>query len=91
MGKLYKVSGEVVDMKPANGSIFSYEELKDSIGGGWIEIVGLPDGRMIVCDEEGKLKGFAVNASATEVWVSAFGPTDVLVGDILIADAGEVE
>lgn len=78
-------------MRPANGKTFSYEELQSAIGGGWIEIVPFPDGRFVVCDEEGKLKEFPLNVAATDVWLSVFGPTDVLVGDILIADAGEMD
>ena len=52
--------------------------------GGYVELVNLPDGRVILCDEEGLLKRLPVNSRATVV-------TGVqLVGPVLICSMDEI-
>ena len=72
-----------------------WTELKNSVGG-YIQIVpsfstyeycGYKYQRgTVYCDEEGKLKGYAVNRKATEAWYKAHGSrhNDCLVGDIVL-------
>lgn len=89
--KLYKVDGSVKVMIPRDGKKFTLEELKQMVDG-YIQIVPLPSGRVVVCNEEGKLNDLPINQNATEkVWyhefpVSKFGMSDVLVGNVLVCD-----
>lgn len=85
-----KTDGTHTEVKPLDGRYFSLDELQAFVGG-WIEIVGLPDGRALVCNEEGKLKGLPYNSEATGLWQRFYGLTDVMVGDILIAEDNELE
>ena len=82
--KHYKLDGTVTDVQPRNRTDFTLEELKEFIGGGYIEIVRLDHQRILVCDEEGKLKHFAINLLATQLWHQVYGPTDFIVGDVLV-------
>jgi len=69
--------------RPENGRYFSLKEMQDFVGG-YIEIVPMPhDGRVLVCDDNGKFKGYAVNAAATQKF---YPGVDVVVGDVLICD-----
>lgn len=85
-------SGEIVDVKPKNKRHFSYEELT-AIVGGMVEIVPLPSGKLLVCNEEGKLNGLPKNDRATLEWQTEY-PIDkypnnndeLVVGDVLITD-----
>lgn len=92
MAKLIKTSGEVVEVRPSNGKAFSLQELKDFVGG-WIECLPCPNNlATIVCNEEGKLLDLPYNPIATEFMNVSFGNTrDYLVGDVLIAEDGEIE
>lgn len=59
MATLYKVSGEVITVSPANGYRFTLEELQDYIGG-YINIIRY-SGICIVCDEDGYPRQLEVN------------------------------
>lgn len=90
MAQIIKSSGEVIETQPNNGTDFSLEELQ-TIVGGYIEVVSLRDGRLICCDEEGKLKGKEHNQKATEVYQANVPVWDHLVGDVLVCDADEIK
>jgi hypothetical protein len=90
MAQVIKSSGEVIETKPNNGTDFSLEELQ-AIVGGYIEVVSLRDGRLIVCDEEGKLKGKDFNTRATYILQAAMPTHDFVVGDVLVCDADEIK
>ena len=61
----------------------NYDEVKSFIGG-WLEAIELPNGDLMVLDEEGKIKGLEANFLATVVWHEFFGPTDTIVGPVAI-------
>lgn len=42
-------------------------EVLQKVVGGWIERVSLPDGRDMWVNEEGLMKGFAINPQASEM------------------------
>lgn len=82
---------------PANGQCFSLHELYQYTNGGPIELLHLSDGRVIVCNEEAKLRDQVVkNVRASEFVVfptvgemramlaayAAQGETVFLVGDL---------
>ena len=56
--------------------------------GGYIQMVGTPDGRVMICDEEGKCKGKDINEKATRLYAN---PHDVIVGDAIIANDDEID
>lgn len=90
MAQVIKSSGEVIETQPANGTDFSLEELQ-TIVGGYIEVVSLRDGRLIVCDEQGKLKGKEHNQKATLIYQTNVPNWDHLVGDVLLCDVDEIK
>lgn len=86
MAKLYKSTGEVLEVSPDKGKTFSLARLQELVGG-YIEI--LPFGNwLFVCDEEGKLKGKPLNANATEEARRWFDP---FVGDVLYCKRTEIK
>lgn len=78
-----------VDVKPMNGTDFSLTELQDFVGG-YIEIIQLKDGNTMVVNDEGKLLGLPMNATATQLYRNSFGCADYIVGNALVCDNGEV-
>ena len=82
--KLYKVDGTILEVVPANGTDFQLDELKKMVGG-YIEIVPAGKGKIMVLDDEGKLKGKPVNDAATMIFIQA-GYYDTIVGDVLVCN-----
>jgi len=60
------------------------EEAKRVIGGGYIQMITLPNGDQLLLDEDGKFKGLPVNVQATALADDILHPGDVIVGDVLI-------
>lgn len=100
MATWIKASGEEEEVAPARGRTFSLQELQRYVGG-YIEIQALSDGRMMVLNEEGKLRGFELNRKATALYrvnvkigeleiLREEYPDDV-VGDVLICGPREVD
>ena len=81
---IIRVDGTQEEYLPADGRHYTLEELKKAIGGGYIEIVHTKDDRLMVLDEEGKLKGFPVNPVATGLY--RYGYQDPIVGDVLVCE-----
>lgn len=90
MAKIIKASGEEIETSPMNGNDFKLEELQ-SIVGGYIEIVWLPNDKIMVINEEGKLMELPLNVKATGIYYNAFGYEDLIVGDVLLCDSNQVE
>lgn len=89
MGILMKANVDVSEVYPKekkNG--FSLEELQGFVEG-YIEIVSVGQ-KFLVLNEEGKLNGLEINQKATEIFQKHYGATDLIVGDVLLADVGEV-
>jgi len=95
MALLIKVDGtqEEVNGKNDDGS-FTLDQLKDAIGGGYIEVVACDPEvtggySCFVCDEEGKFKQFKINEEATKLstYTSAF---DVVCGNVLFCKEAEI-
>lgn len=56
-----------------------------SLVGGFIEHIDLGiAGLGAYLNEEGKLNGLPLNHLATELWWNAYGPTDMLVGPVVL-------
>ena len=68
-----------------------YEVIRTAVGG-YIEAVTLRDLDLTLwVNEEGKLNGLAPNTFGTALWVSNYGLTDLIVGDILITGGTDDE
>ena len=87
--EVIRVNGTREEYLPADGRHYTLEELKKAIGGGYIEIVHTKDGRLMVMDEEGKLKGFQINRVATALY--RFGDQDPIVGDVLVCEDRNID
>ena len=66
---------------------YTLEQLQEIVGG-YIEIIPIQDHRIMVLNEEGKLKGLAVNYGATQ---EANLEYDMIVGDVLICNEEDVK
>lgn len=65
--KIYKESGRVARVFPQNGTDFTLRELQGIVGG-YIELVHLGNGNVMVINEEAKGKiGTTINVSATRI------------------------
>lgn len=73
---------------PANGTDFSIDELNEFVDG-YIEIVHIGD-KLLVCNEEGKLKNLQYNATATCL-INAAGIKDYIVGNALFCDKDKIK
>lgn len=86
MAKFIKANGKMKDVEPKNGIDFRLDELQDYVGG-HIEIIYLRDGRMMVVNEEGKLRALPINRDATFL----YGGLDLITGDVLVCDRNQIQ
>jgi hypothetical protein len=91
MALLLKAAGGVEEVHPANGRTFTLDELQALVGG-FIEVVRARDGKWLVLNEDGKRQNLQLNVLASIKYKSAGValPSDVIVGDVLLADAVEM-
>lgn len=90
MAVLLRADGSSRAIIPTRGAAFPLAELQAMVGG-YIQAVPLPDGRYLVCNEDGKRLGLPVNETATRALHAAGGlPDDRVVGDVLIASTEEL-
>jgi hypothetical protein len=87
MATLIRANGNVEPILPANGTHFNLTELQTLVGG-YIEIAECNDGKLIVLDEEGKLKRKPFNLVGTALY--KYGGHDPIVGDIVVATLFEI-
>ena len=86
MATLIKATGEINEVRPANGKTWSLKELQGFVGG-YVEIVRLPANfpQVMVVNEEGTLDGLPANPIASQ---EAMRP---IVGDVLICYSKEID
>ena len=90
MGILMKANGDVSEVYPKKKRHgFSLDEMQGFVGG-YIEIIGVGE-KFLVLNEEGKLNGLEINQKATEIFQKYYGKTDLIVGDVLLADENEID
>jgi len=83
MAKIVKVDGEEIAIQPDNGVEFLLEEMQ-SIVGGYIEVLYLSDGRLMVVNEEGLLRKLPFNPIATTM------ASRIIVGDVLVCEQNQI-
>lgn len=91
MAIFIKVSGEHMEISPRNGKQFELEEAQ-SLVGGYIQIISIGYGEVMVLDEEGKLKGKKENRIATIMAKDkkAIFQSDYIVGDVIVCKNSEI-
>lgn len=89
--EIIKADGSRISVRPENGRDFQLDELQ-AIVGGYIQIISLHDGRLMVINEEGKLQALPYNNDATELAqeAEAIFDYDFIVGDALVCREEEV-
>lgn len=87
---VYYPNGDFQETQPNNGTTFELEELQEVVGG-YIEIIRLNDGRLIIVNEEGLLQGLPVNIEATNILRRDHSTTQYIVGNAIVCDADMVE
>lgn len=87
---VYYPNGDFQETQPKNGSTFELEELQEVVGG-YIELVRLNDGRIIVVNEEGLNLNLPVNIEATNILRRDHSTTQYIVGNAIVCDADMVE
>lgn len=87
MARLIKPDGTVETVRPANQKEFTLEEMQ-AIVGGHIEHIRTISGRSMFINEDGKRLQLPPNQKATDI--AAINPRDVIAGNALITENGEV-
>lgn len=95
---IISVDGERRETAPKNGTDFSLDELKAAIGGGYIQIVRIPPDRLMVVDEEGKVKDppLPLNERATRIYCGKrfpdfSNPYHIINGDALVCHESQIK
>ena len=96
MAQIIKTTGEVIEVAPKNGHDFSLEEMQEIVnhnGNHYIEVIYLPNNKLMIINEEGKCNHVKApfNQKATDIFVEAFGPYDFVCGNVLVCDTNQVE
>lgn len=93
MATLIKVSGDIEAVFPADATQgFTLDEMYALLDCQYVERIITSNERDLWYDEEGKMRGAAVNVVATNMLARAGGiPGDVIVGDALLTEEGEVK
>ena len=78
------------DYTPKNGTTFELEEMQKIVGG-YIEIVRLNDGRIIIVNEDGLSLNLPVNIEATNILRRDHSTTEYIVGNAIVCDADMIE
>lgn len=91
MATVIKTDGTKTNVRPENGKTFGLEEMQDIVGG-YIEIVSMGDGNVMVMNEEGKYL-CEPNPAASEKMLAlgAIFPFDEIYGDVLVCRSEEVD
>lgn len=91
MAAIIKVNGETTDVRPKNGTDFSLEEMKEIVGG-YIEVLFLEGGDLMVVNEDGKNQNLPLNTEATEIIDGdIYYDGDVIVGDVLLCGRNQIK
>jgi hypothetical protein len=90
MSTWIQADGTIEEVQPNNGSTYSLKELHAFVGG-YIELVYLPDGRLMVLNEEGKMNDLPFNSLATALYNPHSAFQDYIVGDVLVCQQNEIE
>lgn len=83
--EIITTDGDSQEVQPANGRKFSLRE-SQAVVEGYIEIINLPDGRLMILNEDGNALGLPSNPVATVMAHNALTEANGIVGDVLVCD-----
>lgn len=86
---LAKCTGTLQPIRPMNGECYTLLEMQHYVGG-YIETVNVGNGKVLIVDGEGKLKGKLPNRIATG-WLQMEGIHDWVVGDAMLIDRKHIK
>lgn len=86
---LAKCTGILQPIRPMNGEYYTLQEMQHYVGG-YIETVHVCNGKVLIVDEEGKLKGKLPNRIATG-WLQVEGIHDWVAGDAMLIDRKHIK
>lgn len=91
MATLMKVGEKPIeDINPVNGTDFEIEDLWSLIGG-YVQVIELEDGELMIVDEEGLCKGLPFNQQATDYVRKHCSYPHQIVGTALICKSEQVK
>ena len=88
--KIIYTDKEAEDYTPKNGKTFGKTEMYGIVEG-FVDIIRLNDGRVIIVDSQGKALNKAVNIPATNILRRDHYTTDYIVGTAIVCDADMIE
>lgn len=82
---IYTADNRTSATAPANGSLFTIDELQEIVSG-YTNIIALRDGAVMVTNEMGQLYQLPINTQATSVArsIGAISDSEFISGDVLI-------
>lgn len=86
---LAKRTGTLQPISPMNGESYTLTEMQHYVGG-YVETVNVGNGKVLIVDEEGKLKGKLPNRIATG-WLQEEGIHDYVAGDAMLIDRKHIK
>ena len=90
-GYLIKETGDVEIIRPQNGEDYSLEELQKAVDG-FIDIINLNNGKIMVLNDEGKFtKGLNAAATFLAHIHHSVAPRDYVAGDVVVCPSEMVK
>ena len=84
-------AGDVNEIRPLNDTDFQLSELQRYVDG-YIEILYLPDGRIMVLNEEGKFyKDLNIPATELAIGYGVIQQSDYISGDVILCPSAMVK
>ena len=88
MATLYRIGEKPKKIEPLNGTDFQLEEVWDLIGG-YVQVVPLHGGNIMLVDEDGYMKQLPVNIEATAWVMRHCDYPNLIVGTALLCKSKE--
>jgi hypothetical protein len=89
MATLIKASGAQEEIKPISGNSFTLAEIQEHVGG-YFEMQRMANGKLMLMDEDGKMKQKPINREASILlFGNRAGIVDFVVGNVLVGTKKE--
>lgn len=90
MPVIITTDGKLTPYNLPDGEKSALESLQGIVGG-YIQVLPLSDGQILVINEEGKLEGLEINLTATQLAKDVLAEDDFIVGDCILMKEDELE
>jgi hypothetical protein len=84
------LSVDITNPAPANGTDFQLRELQTMVGG-FVEVLPLNDGRLMILNEDGKSLRLPINARATMLAAIELSGLDSISGNVVVIQAKQLK